>query len=196
MTSELAALVGARQAGRGRWSARCPAHDDKNASLTITEGRRGVLLKCWSRQCSTSAIVSALGLRMCDLFYGPPLTPEKAAQAALVNAAREELNRQRRTIDIQRIVRVRELENLVDALGAKLVREPDHARLGRLFHVTLDKLREAETALGYSPPEAGSKRMEAPPESIAPVHGALVEIGTMFDAQTKRPAVNGSNREG
>ena len=54
----------------GGYMARCPAHDDKNPSLSITEGNDGrVLLKCFAG-CSTEEIVKALGLTMSDLF--PP----------------------------------------------------------------------------------------------------------------------------
>ncbi len=65
----LAALPSARPSGSG-WSARCPAHQDKVASLSVTEGREGrVLLKCHAG-CPTEAVVKALGLRMADLL--PP----------------------------------------------------------------------------------------------------------------------------
>lgn len=53
--------------GKG-FKACCPAHDDKNPSLGISEGEDGrVLLKCWAG-CATEAIVGALGLEMQDLF--------------------------------------------------------------------------------------------------------------------------------
>jgi len=48
--------------------AHCPAHEDKNRSLSITEGDDGrVLLYCHAG-CSTEDIVRALGLTMSDLF--------------------------------------------------------------------------------------------------------------------------------
>jgi hypothetical protein len=46
----------------------CPAHDDKQASLSITAGRKGVLVKCFAG-CRTADILDAVGLRMQDLFY-------------------------------------------------------------------------------------------------------------------------------
>jgi putative DNA primase/helicase len=53
-------------------AAKCPAHDDRTASLSIAEGDDGrVLLNCHAG-CDTRAIVSALGLQMSDLF--PPRT--------------------------------------------------------------------------------------------------------------------------
>jgi 5S rRNA maturation endonuclease (ribonuclease M5) len=44
------------------WSARCPAHDDKRNSLSVSEGEDGkVLFKCHAG-CSYAAIIAALGL--------------------------------------------------------------------------------------------------------------------------------------
>ena len=60
----------------GGYMARCPVHDDKNPSLSITEGNDGrVLLKCFAG-CSTEEIVKALGLTMADLFP-PGSKPQK-----------------------------------------------------------------------------------------------------------------------
>lgn len=54
----------------GRWMARCPAHEDRTPSLSITETVDGkVLMKCWAG-CSTESVLAALGLRWSDLFPG------------------------------------------------------------------------------------------------------------------------------
>jgi hypothetical protein len=67
--SELARLLRARRAGKGKWTAKCPAHDDRTPSLSIAEGRRvPVLLRCMSHGCDTLAILEAMGLRWGDLF--------------------------------------------------------------------------------------------------------------------------------
>ncbi len=59
-----------RQTRPNRWTARCPAHDDRSPSLAITEAEDGtVLVKCWAG-CSAEAIVGAVGLELKDLF--PP----------------------------------------------------------------------------------------------------------------------------
>lgn len=56
-----------KQCGKG-WKALCPAHDDRNPSLSIGEGRDGkVLLKCHAG-CNIEVIVKKLGLKMNDLF--------------------------------------------------------------------------------------------------------------------------------
>ncbi len=58
---------GLRQTGSG-WSARCPAHEDRQASLSIAEGEDGrVLLKCHAG-CDHKSILSALRLTERDLF--------------------------------------------------------------------------------------------------------------------------------
>lgn len=46
----------------------CPSHGDTHASLTITRGQRGVLIKCHAG-CSTEDILRAVGLKKSDLFY-------------------------------------------------------------------------------------------------------------------------------
>ena len=52
----------------GQWQARCPAHEDKNPSLSVGIGDDGrVLLDC-KAGCSFDAVVQALGLRKADLF--------------------------------------------------------------------------------------------------------------------------------
>ena len=63
----LSKLPDAKQAGKG-WSARCPAHDDQRASLSIGEGADGrALVKCHAG-CPAEAICAAVGLRVLDLM--------------------------------------------------------------------------------------------------------------------------------
>ena len=69
----LAGLAGCdvKPCGSG-WSARCPAHDDRHASLTIGEGEDGRALLCCQRGCKTADVLRSLGLSWRDLFVGPP----------------------------------------------------------------------------------------------------------------------------
>jgi hypothetical protein len=56
-----------RRSGPG-WTARCPAHEDRTPSLSITEASDGkVLIKCWAG-CSNDAVLAAVSLRWSDLF--------------------------------------------------------------------------------------------------------------------------------
>jgi P4 family phage/plasmid primase-like protien len=68
-TQILSQLQGVTRNGDG-WKARCPAHDDKTPSLSITEGDDGrTLLKCFAG-CTAEAICAKLNLKLADLF--PP----------------------------------------------------------------------------------------------------------------------------
>lgn len=49
-------------------SARCPAHDDHNPSLSVSEGKHGVLVYCHAG-CTADSVVRALDLELRDLFY-------------------------------------------------------------------------------------------------------------------------------
>lgn len=60
-------LEGVRSTGRARWIARCPAHEDRSPSLTVAQGERGILLKCWTG-CSIGEVTAALGLTVQELF--------------------------------------------------------------------------------------------------------------------------------
>ena len=52
----------------GGYVVKCPAHDDRSPSLSISTGRDGrVLLKCFAG-CSTESVLDALGLNWRDLF--------------------------------------------------------------------------------------------------------------------------------
>lgn len=67
--SEIAARLDARPNGAG-WQARCPAHEDGRASLSISQGDDGrVLLHCHAG-CVTDAVLRAAGLTFADLQNG------------------------------------------------------------------------------------------------------------------------------
>ena len=63
----LARLDKVRKTGEG-YAAQCPAHSDRNPSLSIRAGNRGtVLVHCFAG-CKTGDVVSAVGLKLQDLF--------------------------------------------------------------------------------------------------------------------------------
>jgi hypothetical protein len=62
-----------KQTGKDRWLACCPAHNDKNPSLSIREVDDRLLVHCHAG-CSNYEIVSAVGLELSDLF---PENPDK-----------------------------------------------------------------------------------------------------------------------
>jgi hypothetical protein len=54
--------------GKSGWTARCPAHDDKNPSLSVSQGDDGrILLHCYAG-CATEAVLKELGLSMRELM--------------------------------------------------------------------------------------------------------------------------------
>ena len=64
----LSVLDKVRNRGDSSWMACCPAHDDKNPSLSIKETPDGdVLLHCFAG-CGVDDVLAALGLEMSDLF--------------------------------------------------------------------------------------------------------------------------------
>jgi hypothetical protein len=88
----LSHLDGARRAGRG-WTARCPAHADGQASLSVNEGHDGrILLHCFAG-CSSLSVVHALGLELRDLF------PARAFQTDPTRGEQAEVRRWRQIAD-------------------------------------------------------------------------------------------------
>lgn len=52
----------------GEYMCKCPAHDDRTASLSVREGDGGkILLHCMAG-CSTAAVLERMGLKLSDLF--------------------------------------------------------------------------------------------------------------------------------
>lgn len=63
--------------GSGQWYARCPAHDDKHQSLSVSIGQDGrVLLNCHAG-CSVENVAAAMGLTVKDLFVDKPKAQER-----------------------------------------------------------------------------------------------------------------------
>lgn len=52
----------------GGWQACCPAHDDRNASLSVSEGDNGRVLVHCHAGCTVEQITEALGISVKDLF--------------------------------------------------------------------------------------------------------------------------------
>jgi hypothetical protein len=60
-------LEGGKKAGNG-YILKCPAHEDKTASLKVSPGHKGTVMFCHAG-CSTPAVLAKLGLRREQLFY-------------------------------------------------------------------------------------------------------------------------------
>lgn len=83
---EFTRLLDAKPSGRNEWKARCPAHDDKKESLSVSTGRNGsIILNCHAG-CRTADILDRMGLKYADLYpdtdsptvtYKPRTAPSK-----------------------------------------------------------------------------------------------------------------------
>ena len=81
----LSKLSDAKRNGKG-WQARCPAHDDRRPSLSVTEGDDGrALVKCHAG-CTTEAVGAAVGLSLADLM--PRTDGHKARPARTTKASK------------------------------------------------------------------------------------------------------------
>ena len=77
----LSRLDGVKRTGPNSWMARCPAHPDRNPSLSISLKEGKVLVHCFAG-CAPEAVLEALGLTWRDLRepdpwgWRPPLKPK------------------------------------------------------------------------------------------------------------------------
>ena len=67
----LARLEGVRPAGPRSWVARCPAHDDRDPSLSVSVKEGRVLIHCFAG-CAPEAVLGAVGLTWKDLREPDP----------------------------------------------------------------------------------------------------------------------------
>ena len=74
---EIASHFKVKSRHSGKVQCICPAHDDKEASLTISRGKKGTLLYCHAG-CKTADVLGAVGLSLSDLFDDDPATGWRA----------------------------------------------------------------------------------------------------------------------
>jgi hypothetical protein len=75
---DIGKALGGRQLRAGQWVARCPAHPDRTPSLSITDGKNGVILTHCHAGCSQAAVIAAL--RQLDLWPANAAKPPEAEQ--------------------------------------------------------------------------------------------------------------------
>lgn len=134
-------LDGVRKSGRG-FTARCPAHEDRSASLSVCEGREGrALVKCFGG-CEVLDILRAVGLELSDLF--PPRIADMTTEGR--GAQREAWRQSGWAAALNVLAR----EAAVVAITARAVskgrelKDDDRARL----QVALDRIEGAREVLG------------------------------------------------
>lgn len=82
----LSQLGGVKQTGHGRWIARCPAHSDRKASLSIRELHDGRVLVHDFAGCAVEEVLAAVGLDFDSLFPERPLYHGKPRERRPFNA--------------------------------------------------------------------------------------------------------------
>lgn len=78
----LARLKKVRKTGPNNWIACCPAHEDKNPSMTVGVGDNGGILMYCFALCPIDAITGAMGLEVSDLMPERPQGREYVAGRA------------------------------------------------------------------------------------------------------------------
>lgn len=127
-----------RARGRGQWSARCPAHDDRGPSLSIKETPDGTTLVHCFAGCSVESVLGAVGLDMTALF------PERPASPGAGTAP------QRMRLPASQAIEILERETMIvalaggDLLRQKTITETDHRRLIQAVARVLFIAREAK----------------------------------------------------
>ena len=80
-------LKGVRRTGNG-WRALCPAHADRNPSLSVGQKNGRVLLHCFAG-CTVEAVCAALGIKVKELFSDQRASHK--VQPAIVRAAEKHI---------------------------------------------------------------------------------------------------------
>lgn len=137
----LARLDRVRKAGAG-WSARCPAHEDRSASLSVSTGSDGRLLVHCFAGCSIGDVLSAIGLTVADLFPRrlADATPEER-RALHALALKSRLQSCAHVLDYEASV---VLIAAGDLMRGRALPDHDHARLA----LAADRIRAARVAIG------------------------------------------------
>jgi predicted protein tyrosine phosphatase len=79
------------------WEACCPAHDDNNPSLSVSDGdEQPVVVHCWAG-CTSEEVVAALGLNFADICEGEaePRNEDDADTLSAVQRERQKLKRRK-----------------------------------------------------------------------------------------------------
>jgi len=128
----LARLDRVKQTGPDSWLACCPAHDDRNPSLSIKQVSDKLLVKCMAH-CETGDVMAAVGLSLSDLFDRP-----------LTHNGKPLDHRQRRRYgQAQDALKVLDFEALIvqmaaDDMAGGFALDPDHRKR---LQIAVDRIK-------------------------------------------------------
>lgn len=107
MSEQLQAVLDRLERVRGnglKYSARCPAHEDKTASLSLAEGETWVLFHCHAG-CSSQSVLDALKLTWKDIVLNGSAAPRRKRKF------------QRRELELEALMAAERLQGEQDALA-------------------------------------------------------------------------------
>jgi hypothetical protein len=136
----LSRLESVRKAGSG-YTARCPAHSDRSASLSVSEAEGGkVLIHCFAG-CETADVMAAVGLTLAELFPARlrASTPEER-RAARLGALRANWSAALGVLALESTIAVCACETM---LRGEPLDESDRIRL----HLAYDRIHAAREIL-------------------------------------------------
>ncbi len=120
----LSQLSKVKQTGANKWKGCCPAHDDNDPSLAISECDDGkVLLHCWAG-CTINQIVESMGMELGDLFPGEKIARRGPSKEAIM---RERLIRCIAVNALKRGERLNPEDQARYQLALQRLRSADHA---------------------------------------------------------------------
>jgi hypothetical protein len=141
---ELCRHLQARRVGKGKYMAKCRAHNDQKPSLSVREGRDAALIKCWAG-CDLKDVLKASGLSLKDIWYASledPAAIRKIRQDREADEAYRDIMREYKR---WRLYRQEQWSRMATALAWKLFRNPDSKSLSEAYELALSSCGEALT---------------------------------------------------
>jgi hypothetical protein len=137
----LSRLERVRRCGKGH-IARCPAHEDKTASLSVTEGEGGAALVHCFAGCIAADVVAAVGLQLSDLFVKKPT-------ANMTFAERSALREHGRQAQWKAALNVLAYESTIIVIAARMLKngEPLDASDEHRVDQALERITSAQEVL-------------------------------------------------
>lgn len=135
---EAASLFNAKRVSRGRWLALCTAHPDRKPSLSITEGRKAVLLRCQSQQCAVRDICQSAGITVQSLWYQQSADPQEIRRAQQKHREEEAADDLVRECRRMLLYRRQMWSRVATALAWYLFRDSSNKRLAAAYEYALD----------------------------------------------------------
>jgi hypothetical protein len=145
--TQIARTLHGRRIAPGKWMAKCVAHPDKTASLSITDmGNGRTRLHCFSG-CPQKAVLEAMGLDWRDLTDAKPMDREAYKAIEMERECQAQASVQRRAIYGRLCDMARFWEYQAGEAGKLLAMNPASDMLNALFHESLRNVRILNAAI-------------------------------------------------